>query len=251
MSRSTPRILALAIGISVLAGCSSPAAPLGPVTVKATLAAGPGSGTAVAAFYVMQDGSFMVILDASGVVSPSPGIYVGPASPVDADATAHLVLPDPHDLPEEVLGTATSFVQVISSGPVVCPTTASVPSATVSKVLFSNGMSSPMVFILTGDGLTTSYTGDKKVDFTASEEQLFHMRFVTWLYADNDVDVKTAPGGCVNGTDPTVVVDLNLRKGWNQVAWTMQEGGPSDPVTITLGNGADIDPIYMSYTAGG
>jgi hypothetical protein len=29
----------------------------------------------------------------------------------------------------------------------------------------------------------------------------------------------------------------------------MQDGGSGDPPTFTLGNGSDVDPIYISYTA--
>ncbi len=249
MPRSTARFLAVVIGFSVLVACSAPAGPLGPVTVKATLNAEPGSEAAVAAFYVMHDSSLVLASQASSVNSPTPGTYVGPASPVDADDTVHLVLPDPNDLPEAVLATADSFVRVISIAPEVCPTTASDPSTKVSMIILSPLLSYPTPFVLTGDGFASSYTTDTKLDFTVNEEQLFHLRFVTWLYAEDAVDVKTAPGGCVNGTAPTVEVDLELLKGWNQVAWSMQDGGSGDPPTFTLGNGSDVDPIYISYTA--
>ncbi len=211
MSRTTVRIIAFAVGISILAACSAPAVPVGPVTVEATLNAEPGSEAAIAAFYFMADMSLMTTTQASGVISPSPGIYLGPASPVDADATVHLVLPDPADLPAGVLGPAEGFVMVPATPPSVCPTTASVPNAKVSAVLFQGIESYPMVVLLTGGGLATSYTSDKKLDFSSPPTQLDAMRFVTWLYASNDVDVKTATGGCANGTDPTVVVDRAFR----------------------------------------
>ncbi len=249
MSRTTVRIIAFAAGISILAACSSPAAPIGPATVKATVSAEPGSSVAIAAALVMYDMSVMSTM-ASSVIPLMPGIYLGPASPVDADGTVHLILPDPADLPSEVLGTADSFVWIPSSPPGVCPTTASLPSAKVSTTVFGEGTSVPMVAVITGDGVVVSYSSDKEFDFAGTEEQLFHMKSVSWLYADNDVDTKTATGGCTYGTDTTVVVDLNLRKGWNQVAWTVQqEGGPTGPLTMTLSNGANIDPIYISYSA--
>lgn len=253
MSRWAARTLALATGISVLAACSPPAAPVGPVTVDAILNAAPGAEAAVAGFYVMFDLGLTVTAQASGVISPAPGVYLGPASAVDAAGIMHLVLPDPTDIPSEVLGPADGFVWLPSTPSALCATTASVPSAKVSWTIFDVFESYPMLAVLTQDGYADNYPTDKKVDFSGSEDQLLDMRFVNWLYADADVDVKTAPGGCPNGTDPTVFVDLKLKKGWNQVAWTL-ERDPVTPTTlksVTLGNGADIDPVYFSYFTGG
>ncbi|MDT3682985.1 MAG: hypothetical protein ROY82_11010 [Truepera sp.] len=251
MSSSSVRIVALAAGMLVLAACSPPAAPVGPVTVNATLHAEPGSEVAVAGFYLMYDMSLSVTAQASGVIAPEPGTYLGPASPIDSSGTMHLILPNPADLPDAVLGTAEHFLWLPAGPPVLCPTTASVPSARVSSAISLTGPAVPMVAILTGEGLYISYVADKEVDFSAGDEQYLHMRPLTWLYADNDVDVKTAAGGCANGTDPTVFVDLGLKKGWNQVAWTLEEDplAPGTAKSMTLGNAPDVDPIYVSFTA--
>jgi len=253
MSRWAVRTLALATGISVLAACSPPAAPIGPVTVDATLNAAPGSEAALAGFYVMFDLGVTVTGQASGVISPAPGAYVGPASAVDADGILHLVLPNPTDVPAEVLSTADGFVRLSAAPHAVCPTSASVPSAKVSWTMFGFSESYPMLAVLTKDGFAENYATDKKVDFSLTETQLLDMRIVNWLYADADVDVKTAPAGCLNGTDPTVFVDLKLKKGWNEVAWTPEEDtlAPGTAKSVTLGNGADIDPVYFSYFAPG
>jgi len=253
MSSWAVRTLAVATGVSILAACSPPAAPVGPVTVDATLNAAPGSEAAVAGFYVMFDLGLTVTAQASGVISPEPGVYVGPASAVDADGILHLVLPNPADIPSEALGPADGFVWLPVTPSTLCPTTASVPSARVSWTMFGIFESYPMLAVMTTNGFAQNLSTDKKVNFSLSEDQFFDMRFVNWLYADADVDVKTAPGGCANGTDPTVFVDLELKKGWNQVAWSLEE----DPATpgilksMTLGNGADIDPVYFSFTSGG
>ncbi len=251
MSRNSARIVTLAAGMLVLAACSPPAAPIGPVTVNATLNAAPGSEAAVAGFYAMFDPALSVTAQASGVISPDPGTYLGPASPIDANGTLHLLLPNPGDLPAAVLGTAEGFLWVPAGPTVLCPTTASVPTARVSSAVALSGPAVPMVAVLTGDGLYVSYVSDKQVDFSAGDEQFLHMRPLTWLYADNDVDVKTASGGCANGTDPTVFVDLGLKKGWNQVAWTLAEDplAPGTAKSMTLGNAPDVDPIYVSYSA--
>jgi len=250
MSRSLVRIVTLAAGISVLAACSTPAAPIGPVTVNATLNAETGSDVAVAGFYAMFDPALSVTAQASGVISPDPGTYLGPASPIDADGTLHLLLPNPGDLPAAVVGTAEGFLWIPASPNVLCPTTASVPSAKVSSAIALGGPAVPMVAVLTGSGLHVSYVSDKEVAFPGGSEQFLHMRSITWLYADNAVDVETSAGGCQAGTSPTLFVDLKLKEGWNQVAWTLEEDplAPGTAKSMTLGNAPNVAPIYVSYS---
>lgn len=243
-------LVSAAAALLVLAACSQPApTPSGPQQVHLTGNPEPGGSPMLAGFFVMADASAIGSL-ASSVIEATPGMYYGPASPIDSEGSLDLILPDPQDVPSATTALATGFVHHPSDG-TVCATTASDPAVRVSQAFSMLIVSFPGVFLVGPGGAGFTFITDAPYDFSGDLEQLADMKAISWLYASGATDAKTAAPGCAgpNPADPVIHVDLHLKKGWNQVAWTAEVSG-GILQSLTLSDAADVDPVYVNSFGG-
>lgn len=103
-----------------------------------------------------------------------------------------------------------------------------------------SGMPLPGVVVLSSMNVSAVATG-APIDFVFPPDPSA-LRFLTWLYADGDVDAKTA-----GASDPVVTVNVHLKQGWNRVSWQRTFDSTGTLIGLSLADASDVDEVYVNY----
>jgi hypothetical protein len=195
----------------LLIGCSSP--PPGAGAIVGT-AVEPGGAPVLGVGLMMVD----LVLAPTAVggaelIEVGTGQYATGLVPVAADGSFRLPLPTAADLPDGVLSPADDFLLNVQDT-ADCDLVADPAGARVSGHVFDEFGVAPGVYGVSLEGLALSLVTETPVDM--GDLANYPGRFLVWLYADGPVAIETVGAGCVGN----VVVDVQLRAGWNVVAWT-------------------------------
>ncbi|MCL4722011.1 MAG: hypothetical protein KJ041_08710 [Gammaproteobacteria bacterium] len=234
----------------LLAACGQtpPEQPQGSAVTMTTTHAD-GDPLPLGAALVMSD--FVPVIAAQGtVVEFVPGWFMGPVSGIGADGTVTVRLPDPDDVPASTLASPLEFLHYIDLEG--CTVLASDLDARVSKTGFDIA-STPGMAILTAEGAWPAVVTDADFSEVELPEGLEDHVFVTWLYADRPVTIRTGPGSgltlCEVATDVYFGLDVSLQSGWNQLGWSLDLSETTfDLVTFTLENDAAQD-LYLNQSS--
>ena len=200
-------------------------------------------------------GAALLMIDATvltpvDVIELAPGLYSSELAPIGADGTFELPLPTAEELPAGLLVPAADFV-VFGGGGVTCVLAPTVPTANVVQYVVSGGIgfALPAVVLVGIAGGSATIATPTPIDFENPSVTLFDLEVVTWLYADEDVQVTSPVGGCDASGTP-FFIDLDLKQGWNQAALSFEV----DPVTelpsgVFLNNSAHED-LYFNAIGG-
>lgn len=198
---------------------------------------------------VMSD--FVPVIAAQGtVIEFVPGWFMGPVSGIGVDGTVTVRLPDPDDVPASTLASPLEFLRYIDLDD--CTILTSDLSARVSKTGFDIA-STPGMAILTAEGAWPAIVTDADFSEVELPEGLEDYVFVTWLYADKPVTIRTGPGPgltlCEVATDVYFGLNVSLQSGWNQLGWSLDLSSTTfDLVTFTLENNAAQD-LYLNQSS--
>jgi hypothetical protein len=155
--------------------------------------------------------------DATGSLNElRSGNFVGPSVPVDDDGRFVLTLPAADTLPGALIGPAQRAVtntgvfdgcELLTSDPLA--------QATVTGFDF---VTAPGIALTTEIGTLVGVATDIPFDTTSGDVDYEDVAFQVWMYADRDVRLTTPAAGCSDDAG-TLRVDVDLRHGWNQLAW--------------------------------
>jgi hypothetical protein len=144
------------------------------------------------------------------------GIFVGPFVPVDDDGRFVLTLPAADTLPGALIGPAHRAVtntgdfdgcELLTSDPLA--------QATFTGFAF---VTSPGIALTTEIGTLVGVATDIPFDMISGDVDYEDVAFQVWMFADRDVHLTTPADGCSDDAG-TLHVDVDLRRGWNQLAW--------------------------------
>ncbi|SRR5690606_16151512 len=231
--------------LTLLAACGrSGPTTLEEMVLEVDVVSLPASPAPVAASVVLLDPLALPVAPAS-VVPITPFVYRGEASEVTFDGKASVRFPRGSELPPQLLAPSDRFVYDEFTGE-ACDTVTSVPDARVT-FLSTGEIPLPTVLAFGVAGAEMSLVTAEPLDLSLQPPALFEEPFLSWVYATQAVDVRTAEGGCLPpGGDYVIDVDLSLAAGWNQVA--MRYGW--DPVAEALAavtiRGGDAATYYLN-----
>ena len=236
--------------VLVLAACSAPT-PVPPVDTAFSV---PGTvyteffdpdlvPIGVSLFLIRDDVIGSMSVDTSSFVEVFDTFFVGPISPVAADGSFELVFPDGDDVPAATMVPADDFA-ANARGFAACEVAASNAAASVTVTVWEF-VSVPGMFTFSVEGAAPMAIFTEPID-TDDPPDPSELAFVTWVYADADVDVATG-AGCAEASFE-LIVDVSLEAGWNQLEWTIAEGEGGDPDVLTLSNSsADEVHAYILF----
>lgn len=222
MTDRRPLVAVALAAVLALAACSGAPTPPAPTSASGTVA--PTTATVLGVGLYVADADFFggsAAVAPRGFVEAVPGLHFGTLGPVD-DGAFTLPIPDGADLPASTLVPAEQFLYNVAPIP-DCTVVASDPTARVSAHAFQ-GYPVPGAYVVTfEDGARQALVADAAIDFDLPMEAALAGRsIVTWLYADAPVALALEGAGCTSGSI-AYEVDLELRLGWNQVAWAIND----------------------------
>jgi hypothetical protein len=179
-------------------------------------------------------------VDALGFIEAFDAFYLTEIETL-AEGAFEIAIPDGDDIPVGAMVGAADFVANTRQF-VACTVEASDDDALVSVHTFAYGdefVTLPGIVVFFFPGMAFSILTEEPVDMV-NDVPSDHA-FVTWVYADRAVDV-TSGAGC-GDVDHDIVIDVSLAAGWNQLSWTIVDGG-LDPDTLILQN-SDADEVYV------
>jgi hypothetical protein len=228
---SRRRIVVWLMVAMVVAGCSAgpPSSTL--TTIDGTMTTLSGDVPIVAGIAMVRAGGGATALS---LVEVDQNVFAGGISPVGGDGSFSVPLPDTATMDAFDLSPVSDFIGASLGLP--CELDATDPSARVTEIGFIGLTAYPALFFLSlsGPGIAQSSTEPMTPPLALDAVPL-----VTWAYADRAVGVATPAAGCSAG-DLSVDVDVSLRRGWNQLAWTFDPG----PVTSVRLRDEPASPIY-------
>jgi len=196
---------------ALLIGCSSP--PPGAGAIVGT-AVEPGGAPVLGVGMMVVDLALApTAVGAAEFIEIGTGQYATGLVPVAADGSFRLPLPTAAELPDGVLSPADDFLANVQDT-TDCDLEAEPAGVRVSDHVFDEFGVAPGVYGVSLEGLALSLVTETPVDM--GDLANYPGRFLVWLYADGPVAIETAGAGCAG----KVVVDLELRAGWNVAAWT-------------------------------
>ncbi len=191
----------------------------------------------------------MVVVDSDYVAPPAPlaaptelpnGYYFGATAGFGAGEPFTVPFIAAADLPAETLSPGIGFLTAFDTA---CVTTSSNAAARVSEVEWAL-ITIPAIGGLGPFGAALGITSTQEINLGGSASDYFGVPFITWIYATAATDIATPTGGCAL-TSPAIAVevDLQLKSGWNQVAFIphADETNPSDIGRVTLENSSETD----------
>ncbi len=249
MSRLSPRLLAPALAILIVAACSQPSEqpPAGP---QGTVHEVEGAPVMLGAAMFFVDITGPMALDPASVIEAEPGLYLGPVTGIGADGSFALELPEGSELPAALMEDADYFVyNALTSAS--CSLVASDPTVDVTTAAFEL-VTVPGIALLSVEGLIPAIATAEELSVPITDEEVFAARFQTWVYADGPTTVVTDPAVC-DDAGSSVSVDVSLASGWNQLEWTILTDELGDFAGLALGNStADelhVLPMYAFITS--
>lgn len=201
--------------------------PSTPQTAQGTYI--PGDHPTPALGVVLQFQGFATELGPVSFTDVGGGTYFGPLAPIDADGAVDLVLPDPTDMPADLMGTAATFLPTLATFE-GCTLTASDPDVGVTFTAFSL-VAVPGAYVVAVDGPRLALLTDAPPPEEPSLEDILLAGHPTWVYAEEAVAVEAIGAGCT--VDIDVIVDLELEAGWNQLTWQLGVEGPEESLAVT------------------
>jgi hypothetical protein len=241
--------LGLVLALAACAGQSTPP-PQGFTSVTGSVTGSTEGEPALGAALLLGTGPDIVTK--GSVVEVYDGFWLGGITLVDEDGGFQVQLPDADDVPASLMAPASDFVSFpFSVFDEPCVLVASNATTNVTIATLIEAFALPGVAVLTAGGAALSITTPTEVDLDDGTT-LFDVQLLTWVHADGAVAVATPSGSCVttDGDDTlTLVVDVELSEGWNQLAWSfaIEEVGSGEAVTVTLTND-DATPVYVVAT---
>lgn len=215
--------------------------PATPETVQGTFI--PGEYPTPALGVMLQFQGFSTELGPVSFTDAGGGTYFGPLAPIQADGTVELVLPDPTNMPSDLMGTAVTFLPTLETFD-DCTLTASDPDVGVSFTAYSL-IAVPGAYVVAPDGPRPAVLTDAPPPEEPSLEDILLAGHPTWVYAEEAVAVEATGAGCT--VDLDFIVDLELEAGWNQLIWQLGVEGPEEAIevtSLTLRHSAG-EPVYV------
>jgi len=174
------------------------------------------------------------------------GMWIASLTPTSTSGEFELVLPARSALPNELFVPSATFMTTIAaqldSAGLECAFTSTAPTVKVTAsaggVAAVGPLATPAPFLIVNAELVLALTTTVAI---GPGDEISELPFVTWVYAEDAVTVGIAGAEC----PPELIVDLPLRRGWNEVVWQFTEEAGSitrrepAPVFVTaLANGS-------------
>ena len=195
-------------------------------TVDASFSAPVGFPPALAAGMFVLD---VATLGPTSFTEIEEGVFIGTTAPIGADGSVTVTLPAHADIPDELFGTAGTFLMQVTDL-ADCSLNASAPAVRVMNAVFEL-ITVPGVGILTAEGFVPAIATDAYIDISLPDiETVYASKFQTWVYSEGAVSVHTEGSGCAtvgNAFD----VDVDLVEGWNQLSWSILIDTDTDMLT--------------------
>lgn len=235
------RSLSLLLVVALAAcGQTPPPEDTGPETASGTLNAPTAAPTFLGAAILLADAA-MVVAPAA-VIEVQEGIFTGTMSPVNADGTVDIILPEADEMPASVLSPAGEFFYGFDY--TTCELSTSAPEALVSEVLLGLApMPLPGMVFFSVEGNAFAVTTPQPVDMDAADPSV--TGFVWWLYADSAVTVGTPAAGC-DFNSIAMHIDLALEEGWNQVELLAEIDPVTDIATSATISNSAYEELYFN-----
>jgi hypothetical protein len=197
--------------LALLIGCSAPSPGGGAIVGTAVE---PGGASVLGVGLMMVDLSLApTAVGAAELIEIGTGQYATSLVPVAADGSFRLPLPAAAELPDGVLSPADAFLVNVQDA-ADCDLLADPAGVRVRGHIFDEFGVAPGLYGVSLEGLALALATETPVDM--GDLANYDGRFLVWLYADGPVAIETVGTGCAGN----VVVDVELRAGWNVAAWT-------------------------------
>jgi hypothetical protein len=227
-------VIWLVVGV-LIAGCSASPPESTLARIDGTMTNLSGGVPLAAAIAVVRGGGRATALS---LVEVDQNVFAGRISPVAGDGSFSVPLPDAATMDAFDLSSVSDFI-----GPWIelpCELDVTDAAARVTEIGFAGVTAYPMLFFLSLDGAGIAQSSTEPITPPLT---LDAVPLVTWAYADRAVAVITPALGCSAG-DLSVDVDVSLRRGWNQLSWTIDPG----PVSLVRLRDEPTSPIYAYAT---
>lgn len=181
----------------------------------------------------------------ASVVDIGYPFFAGPVNPIGEDDTVVVRLPQGSDLPDEVLTTADQFyhgIQYLTD----CELDASSAQVRVTATAFEF-ITFPGVMVYGFEKTSFSIVATGPIDITTppTPEELAELEFLTWAYAEADVSIATTGAGC-DTVGNTLLVDVDLAEGWNQLGWHLEIDPATSSLTGLRLTNSDATDLYVT-----
>lgn len=222
-------------GVLLLAACGGGTTPTPQEpAISGTFASFTGTVNYLGLALLIADGA---ALAPSSLSEGRPGVFSTEIVPIGSGGSFNVPLPAGDQLPDRVMANADAFFS--SRGVFACTFNASDPTVRVSQVAFGGGMINPGLVaysaIFSVPGLVTT---------SPIEGTLEGAEFVTWIYAEQDVEIGTDAAGCTDGSS-TLHVNLKLTQGWNYVGITNEPDPADEEASIVHMYEIEAGPIHV------
>jgi hypothetical protein len=210
-------LLSLAVLAIVLAACGESTPPdVGLRQAEGSVYTRQGSPPVLALGLVVADAAALMASDtvsAQDLIEIAPDRFVGPITGSTEGAVV-VDLPATADLPAGAIVPLENALLNLDA--FLCAPVA-VPGDAMATVSVFEGASIPGMLGLTADGAFPLVATDVPVPADVAIEA-FGGTFYGWLHVDRDATLATG-GGCTQFD-----VELVLAEGWNQIAWSLEDG---------------------------
>ncbi len=209
--------LSIALLTLVLAGCGeAPPPDTGLRQATGSVYAREGTPRVLALGLAVPDAAVLaaaVPISVQDVVEIVPDLYLGRvAGATEGEMT--IDLPATADLPE---GAIVSLESALTNLDAFLCAPVAVPGDAMATVAVFEGATLPGMVGLTAEGAYLIVATDVPIPVGVAVED-FGGTFYGWLHVDRNATLATG-GGCTQFD-----VELELSQGWNQIAWTLEDG---------------------------
>lgn len=190
----------------------------------APLSAALRSGDGAATFQALQSSVADVDVSPSSVIEVQEGVYLAGIALVESDGGYELVLPEADAIPAPLMRPAQDAIPLdfYLFDEIECSIVSSDPTVLLTQSLWLE-ISFPAPFFFLPVGLSFGLTA---TDFVDIDDGIAGSTFITVVYANGATTLSEVGSEC-STEDGTIVVDIDLVEGWQQLTWSFSEDGIS------------------------